>query len=333
MVLWPIVEPLTTGIEESNFKLFKDEIRNLFFYSLKNQDKIDEKLTIKKLPSTIDASITEFITELIRDFSISFYEDLLKDKSTEQILKSLNLLIYQQIIISWINYIIDKSITPLILLAVKSSALVDEIKQFIARVLLAIVQDTIKFDEAENQLKFTFTNEFNLSDELILFINSFIKTFASFKQKYGLEELAKIGEIVLNQLEHKRGQLDIVSSVRDPVFDRAKIIEEWTHNILEPASIGLRIAGNENYQSFIVKCKKHFELFLDKILTSDDFEKRLDKELKSFGGEDEELIKPIRDSITNSVRFLELARIDDPSLSLLIAIIDEERESTRRMCL
>ncbi len=55
--------------------------------------------------------------------------------------------------------------------------------------------------------------------------------------------------------------------------------------------------------------------------------------MKEFGGDDEELIMPIRESIAGSVRFLELARIDDPSLSLLLMITDEEREGTKRVCI
>lgn len=335
MVLWPIIEPLTTGIDQSSCDFFKSEIRGLFFQSIQNQGKSSEMVSIKHLPPTIDSRVTEFIIELIKDFTMSFYDDLIRNKSHEEIIKSLNLLIYQQIIIAWINFIIEKSITPLILLAVKTTSRIDNIKQFIARVLLAITQDNILYTEAENQLKFTFQNEFNLSDELILFINSFIKTFANFKEKYGLEELAKIGEQSLTQYDKLKNieKINLVKAVQDPVFDREKILNEWSQNILEPACIALRIAGNESYIDFISKSKKLFELFLDKILTSEDFEKRLDNELRSFGGDEEELIKPIRDSITNSVRFLELARIDDPSLSLLISIIDEERDSTRRTCL
>jgi len=335
MVLWPIIEPLTTNIDQSSCDLFKSEIRNLFFQSIQNQGRINEKITIEHLPITIDSRVSEFIMELIKDFTMSFYDDLLHDKSQEEIINSLNLLIYQQIIIAWINYIIEKSITPLVLLAAKTTSRIDKIKQFIARVLLAITQDNIQYTEAENQLKFTFQNEFNLSDELILFINSFIKTYANFKEKYGLEELAKIGEqsLVQNEKIRRIEKANLIKAVQDPIFDREKILMEWTQNILEPASIALRIAGNETYQDFIIKSKKLFELFLDQILTSEDFEKRLDDELRSFGGDEEELIKPIRDSITNSVRFLELARIDDPSLSLLISIIDEERESTRKTCI
>ncbi|NHK30272.1 MAG: hypothetical protein FK730_02900 [Asgard group archaeon] len=335
MVLWPIIEPLTIGIEQSSCDLFKSEIKNLFFQSIQKQGILNGKVVIKHLPKNIDSRVSEFIIELIRDFTMSFYDDLLRDKSQEQIISSLNLLIYQQIIIAWINYIIEKSITPLLLLAVKTTSRVDKIKQFIARVLLAISQDNIQFVEAENQLKFTFQNEFNMPEELILFITSFIKTFAKFKEKYGLEELAKIGEQSLRQLERMKSieKGNLIKAVQDPIFDREKILNEWTNNILEPACIALRIAGNEPYLEFVTKSKKLFELFLDKILTSEDFEKRLDKELRSFGGDDDELIKPIRESITNSVRFLELARIDDPSLGLLISIIDEEREGTKRTCI
>jgi hypothetical protein len=333
MVLWPIIEPLVPSIKEIAQDKFKEEVRILFFDSIQNPQTIKERNGFIKLPPYLDASIKEFITELIKDFSLSFYEDLLEGKSKQQIIKSLNLLIYQQIVLSWINYVVDKSITPLIILAVKSSRQIEEIKEFIARLLLAIAQDTVQYEEAKNQILFTFKNEYKLSEELTLFINAFIKTFANFKEKHGLEELAKIGEFSINQQKQTKSRIDLVKTVQDPIYDRDKIVNEWIQNILKPATIGLLIAGTDEYKTFIGKCQKHFELFLDKILTSDDFEKRLEEELLEFGGDDEELIKPIRETITNSVRFLELARIDDPSLSLLIAIIDEEREGTKRTCL
>ncbi len=39
---------------------------------------------------------------------------------------------------------------------------------------------------------------------------------------------------------------------------------------------------------------------------------------------------PIQDSIASSIKFLEIARIDDPSLSLLVFIMDEDVENARR---
>ena len=52
--------------------------------------------------------------------------------------------------------------------------------------------------------------------------------------------------------------------------------------------------------------------------------------MKKFGGEEEELYGPIRDAIASSIKFLELARIDDPSLSLLLMMSNDERELARR---
>ena len=152
-----------------------------------------------------------------------------------------------------------------------------------------------------------------------------------FKEKHGIDELARIGDELLkgSNLRQQKSQA-IVKSLQDPIYERDKLVVEWTKNILIPSCISLQIAGNTAYSNFIEKCKFNFGLFLDQILTADDFEKRLIDDLKKFGGEEEELMKPIHESIANSLRFLELARIDDPSLSILLTIIDEERENSRR---
>jgi len=183
-----------------------------------------------------------------------------------------------------------------------------------------------------NQISTILRNNYNISEELTVFVKSLIKTFAGYKEKYGFDELAKIGEESLKGVKTRQisKQNILTKSLSETLYDRERIINEWVNNILLPSCIVLRIAGEELYNNFVDKCKKNFDLFLDQALTAEDFEKRLNTDLRKFGGDEEELIMPIRESIASSIRFLEIARIDDPSLSLLVLIMDEEVENARK---
>ncbi len=333
-VVWPIIEPLTLEIDAKDYDQLKEEVWNLFFQSLqsnKRKTQIDNNF-LKKISSLKKMRISEFILDLINDFTESFYEELVYGKKPREIIDSITLLVYQQIIITWINQMIEQTITPLLLFSIKNSGKLEEVKQIIARVLLAIAQEQVNSKEAENQISTVLYNNYNLSENLVFFVKSLIKTFANYKEKYGFDELAKIGEESLKGMKSrfisKRHVLS--KSISNTLYDRERIINEWVKNILIPSCIVLRIAGDELYSNFVDKCKKNFDLFLDQALTAEDFEKRLDDDLKKFGGDDEELIMPVRESIASSIRFLEIARIDDPSLSLLVIIMDEEMENARK---
>ncbi|HUT80199.1 MAG TPA: hypothetical protein VMZ29_03275 [Candidatus Bathyarchaeia archaeon] len=330
-VIWSIIEPLIEDDDQSKYKETKDQIRNLFFETLENDGKSKNKLPRDIIIGT-DAMIGEFITQLINDFSTSFYEELLENKKIDDVLDSLNILTSQQIIISWIDQIIENSITPLLIFSLKIPQKIDTIKQIITRVLIAVVQGEIKASEAENKLVNDLSNNYDLTKELVLFIKSLVKTFAQFNEKYGLIELAKIGEesIKSSDILLKKTRSNVTKSIKETIYDKERILTEWAKNVLLPSCIGLRIADQKSYNEFIEISKKNFELFLDQALTADDFEKRVNEDLKKFGGDDEELISPIVESIVSSVRFLELARIDDPSLSLLVALTDEELENAKR---
>ncbi|NPE08956.1 MAG: hypothetical protein GNW80_11800 [Asgard group archaeon] len=312
----------------------KEEIWNLFYNSLQTNKRKSQSENdfLKKISTFKDVKISEFIFDLVNDFTESFYEELVIGKKPELILDAINLLVYQQIIISWINQIVEQTITPLLLFSIKSAGKIEEVKQIIARVLLAIAQDQVNSDEAMNQISTILINNYNVSEELTIFVKSLIKTFARYKEKYGFDELAKIGEESLKGMKPRqiRKQNILSKSLSDTLYDRERIVNEWVNNILLPSCIVLRIAGEELYNNFVDKCKKNFELFLDQALTAEDFEKRLNTDLRTFGGNEEELIMPIQDSIASSIKFLEIARIDDPSLSLLVFIMDEEVENARR---
>lgn len=333
-VVWPIIDPLTIDVEANDYTILKEEVWNLFFNSLQTNKRKSqsEKDFLKKIPTFKDVKISEFIFDLVNDFTESFHEELVFGKKPELILDAINLLVYQQIIISWINQIVEQTITPLLLFSIKSAGKIEEVKQIIARVLLAIAQDQVNSDEAMNQISTILRNNYNVSEELTVFVKSLIKTFASYKEKYGFDELAKIGEESLKGMKPRQvNKRNILSkSLSETLYDRERIVNEWVNNILLPSCIVLRIAGEELYNNFVDKCKKNFELFLDQALTAEDFEKRLNTDLRTFGGNEEELIMPIQDSIASSIKFLEIARIDDPSLSLLVLIMDEEVENARK---
>lgn len=313
--------------------MIKQEVWKLFYSKL--QKKNQQSNLLELIPPE-EARILDFISSLVDDFAESFYEEMIEEKDPKNVIDSITELINQQIILSWIELIIEQTITPLLIFTLKSQSQITEAQQILARVLLAVMQEKIGSEEAANQSGAILQNNYNLSEEAILFIQSFIKTIANFRYKNGMQELAKIGE---RALEASKKDAPLIRkkithiTLEDPIENRPRMISEWSKNVLEPACIGLKIAGEKLYTKFIEKCKENFELFLDQSLSADDFEKRLDKEMKKFGGDDEELILPIRESIAGSVRFLEIARIDDPSLSLLLMITDEEREGTKRMCL
>lgn len=335
-MLWPIVDPLVMDLTPSTASQLENEICHLFFAFLKNNKKVIQTKTkeIEKLSASNNINISEFVLDLIKEFTGSFYEELIDGRNRKTVLDEIELLINHQVIIAWVNLMVEQSITPLLVFSVKSYSKIEEIKQVIIRILLASMQDRISAEEAENQIGAVLTITYNLSEELTHFVKALVKTIIKYKEKHGFEELSKIGEESLKNAGNikARTRYTIPKTMKDPIHDRVRISNEWMQNILLPSSIGLRMAKKEQYANFIEKCKKSFELFLDQALTAEDFEKRLNEELKKFGGDEEELIMPIQESIASSVRFLEVARIDDPSLSMLLFIIDEEREDTRRTC-
>ncbi|MBN1329267.1 MAG: hypothetical protein JXA54_07315 [Candidatus Heimdallarchaeota archaeon] len=330
-VIWSIIEPLITEVDQTKYHEIKQTIRDLFFETLTSNGKAKNKLP-RKISIGTDALISEFITQLINDFSTSFYEDLMEYEKLNDILVSLNDLTSQQILISWIDQLVENSIAPLLIFSVKTPKKIDIIKQIITRVLIAIAQGEIKTIEAENKIVNDLSNNYNLTNELVLFIKSIVKTFAQFNGKYGLRELAKIGEESIKSADShlKKTTSNVTKSLNETIYEKERIITEWSKNVLLPASIGLRIAEKKSYNEFIENSRKNFELFLDQALTANDFEKRVNDDLKKFGGDDEELILSIVESIVSSVKFLELARIDDPSLSLLVVLGDEEIENAKR---
>ena len=337
LILWPIMEPTISDLDEADLIKLKDRVWQYFLLKIINisdKSSLDVKEFFQKKD---DSKRADFIANLIDDFIDSFYEELLESKNKEEIIDSLSQLVNQQIIIMWINQIVENSISPLLIFQVKKSSKIEEIKRILTRVLLAISQEIISSKEASNQISTILKINYELSDEIILFIKSFVKSIANFREKFGIQELVKIGEKSINFSDdftaNNFSRRNLTNIMKDTIYEREKIMNEWKKNILEPATIGLMIAGEKEYEEFITNCLKNFELFLNQTLSAEDFENRLDLDLKKFGGTDEELIEPIKNSIANSIRFLEIARIEDPSLGLLLMIIDEERENTRRSCL
>jgi len=316
-------------IPAENFVKLREEIWQLFFSTISNFGKESSPpidLTGVLSPEE-QPQITEFITGLVTDFTSAFHEEMMSAENPESVITSIKQMVDQQTVIMWLTQIVEQTIAPLLIFSVKAMGKVDEAKRILIRVLVATAIEQISSDEAAKQAETILKINYDLSDEIILFVKSIIKSVANFKEKHGIEELAKIGEKSIASSENLR------KSIEDPIFEREKLVNEWMKNILLPSSIGLQIAGEESYEKFIKKVQANFELFLDQKLSAEDFTERLDKELKEFGGEDEELISPIRESIAASTRFLEIARVDDPSLSLLLLIVEEERESTKRTCL
>lgn len=334
VVLWPIIEPLILDLDAKKIPVLKEKIWLFFFLNLQDKDTQKVKKEIMKLISNEQQGhIKEFITGLVSDFTNTFFEEVLENKDKQIVIDAMNQLIDQQLILNWIENLVERTFSPLLLFSIENQSKISDIQIVITKVLLAIIQEKISIEEAVSQVTTYLQYNHNLKDEILIFVKSIIRTVAKFKQQYGLHELAKIAELQISANRRKPSLIDqdtIANITNDVVSDREKLVDEWVKSILEPACIALKIAGKESYYKFITKCKDNFELFLDQTLSAEDFEKRLDKELKTFGGEDEELIQPIRESIASSVRFLEVARIDDPSLSVLLMLIEDERETAKK---
>jgi hypothetical protein len=339
MVLWPIIEPLLQTVQaEDQETALKTEVQKLFFTTLqKKKRQKSEKEKIRKLLDDKDQTSADFIFSLFEDFTASFYEEILQEENPGAVLKAIRLLINQQILIAWIEQLIEQSMGPILIFSISSVGKIEKAKQAITRILLATLKQEIKPEEATNQLEQTLQQDYQLGKEGLLFIKSLVQTVGRFRELYGLDELAKIGEqsliVPTDKLAFVRINKRAQEAIEDQIIDREQITEEWIKNIVKPATIGLRMAGEEKYNAFLDQCITNFQLFLDNTLSADDFEKRLRAELEKFGGSEEKLIKPIQDSIANAVKFLELARKDDPSLGLLLMLIDEEREETKRGCI
>ncbi|MHA1308760.1 MAG: hypothetical protein ACTSSB_14825 [Candidatus Heimdallarchaeota archaeon] len=337
IVLWPIVSPIVFDISAENYEKLREEIWQLFFSTISNFGKDIPPIDLTEVLSPEEQPrITEFITGLVTDFTSAFHEEMMSADDPETVITSIKQMVDQQTVIMWLTQIVEQTIAPLLIFSVKAMGKVDEAKRILIRILVATAIEQISSDEAAKQAETILKINYDLSDEIILFVKSTIKSIANFKEKHGIEELAKIGErsIASSSMTQRISQSEnLRKSIEDPIFEREKLVNEWMKNILLPSTIGLKIAGEESYEKFIKKVQANFELFLDQKLSAEDFTERLDKELKEFGGDDEELISPIRESIAASTRFLEIARVDDPSLSLLLLIVEEERESTKRTCL
>ena len=333
IILWPIIQPLISTFSSEKQKELEELTNKLFFAILmkeKETRKIENEIE-KTIPKEEGMQIALFIIGLVNDFTNSFQEEIIEKQEQKRIVKSLQQLIDQQIIINWTELTVQQSIMPLLIYSLKTQAKISDAQQTIMKIILAVIQEQVTAEEAGNQLETILRNNYNVPEEVNIFVQSFIRTIAVIIEKNGLTGLARIGEtsIIFDKKYIERNK-QLFQTVADPVVDRKKIINAWSKNILNPSSIGLKIGGKVLYEKFIQKCKENFELFLDQSLSAEDFEKRLDTELKKFGGEDEELIMPIRESIASSVRFLEVARIEDPSLGLLLMILDEEKENSKR---
>ncbi|MBD3192019.1 MAG: hypothetical protein GF308_15335 [Candidatus Heimdallarchaeota archaeon] len=296
-----------------------------------------EKQRLFKEKYGLETEISEFIFSLISDFSASFIEEMERENNPEVIIQAIQKLVYQEVIIQWVEQLVKRSIDPILFFSIKPFSKMKEAEQIITRILLAVAQEEISPEEAKNQTVTVLKNNFSLSDEAILVIKSIVITFCQIRKKHGLAGLARIGEQAFYLMEEEQKETQFlkqpINYSKDSITNRKEIIAEWSKNLLEPASIVLKIGGEQLYNQFIRNCQTNFELFLDQTLSAEDFEKRLKDELKKFGGDNEELIQPILDIIAGSVKFLEVARIDDPSLSLLLLVNENEKEATRRACL
>ncbi|MFW9922378.1 MAG: hypothetical protein ACFFDW_03715 [Candidatus Thorarchaeota archaeon] len=332
VVLWPIIYPLAANFEQNITEQLKEEIWHFFITKLQQKSAREIHKRIQKIISSDDkGKVDEFILGLVGDFTETFFEEMFHADNPTTTCEAIQQLIDQQLILKWVENIVERTFSPLLFFAIEKQSKITDLLQIITRIILVTIQDKIELQEAIAQLSMYINYNYKLKDELVGFIKSFVQSTVKFKEKYGMAELAKIAEIDLKTT----GTMPTTHRMKiklttDTILDRERVIDEWKKNILEPSCIGIKIAGDEAYNNFIEKCTNNFELFLDQTLTSDDFDKRLDNQLKSFGGDDEELIEPIRDTISNSIRFLEIARIDDPSLSFLLLLLDDERATSKR---
>lgn len=337
LILWPLINPLLSTFDPPELLEIKKEIQEFFLLKLSQDQWSKEKKQALREKYGLDIEIADFIFSLISDFCTSFIEEAENENNPEIIVQAIQKLVYQETVIQWIEQLVKRSIGPILLFSIKPFSKMKEAEQIITKILLAVAQEEISVEEAKNQTTTILRNNFSLSEEANLVIKSIVITFCQIREKYGLAGLAKIGEQAFYLMEEEKKKREFlkqsINYTKDPITNREEIITEWTKNLLEPASIVLKIGGEKLYHQFIKNCQTNFELFLDQKLSAEDFEKRLKEDLKKFGGNEEELIQPIIDVIAGSVKFLEVARIDDPSLSLLLLVNENEREATRRACL
>jgi len=179
--------------------------------------------------------ITEFITGLVTDFTSAFHEEMMSAENPESVITSIKQMVDQQTVIMWLTQIVEQTIAPLLIFSVKAMGKVDEAKRILIRVLVATAIEQISSDEAAKQAETILKINYDLSDEIILFVKSIIKSVANFKEKHGIEELAKIGEksIASSSITKRITQSEnLRKSIEDPIFEREKLVNEWRKVLL-----------------------------------------------------------------------------------------------------
>ncbi|MEA2070445.1 MAG: hypothetical protein U9O98_04060 [Asgard group archaeon] len=337
-VIWSIIQPLIIPKNQEDYSHIKSEIQKQFFNILQIEkvSSRTKKQIIQNITQYLGDKdiIGDFIIGLLIDFSKSFQEDLLSKKNEQAILSSITKLINQQILMQFVDDFVIKTFSPVLMFSLKSLNDVKPALEAIKRVIIQLLQENISPEEAENKVQLLLQQNYHLPEESALLVSSIIRSIGSFAQKQGIDNFSIIAEEYLlpdhNLSTYQQLLKKLQTELEEPITHRDKITSIWIQTILEPATIGLTMAGKQKYQEFTKRCKQLFQLILDQSLTADDFEMRLQKLFEIYDSEDIEEFKPIQQAIVSSIRFIELARIDDPQLEILLNLYEEDLEYQKK---
>ncbi|MFX1519692.1 MAG: hypothetical protein ACFFCD_07215 [Promethearchaeota archaeon] len=324
-VLWPtIIERLVLTLSPKKRTLLYENLLKSFKNALSTPATEGDILSFVKrtfVTVSIDDALQKFIVSSLTTFAKQFRTEMESDTDNKKRIRELQGLTAEWILITFFNRELMETVFTLLTLHLRNYESALHIRAMFMEIFKAYITEELTFEEAHDVIEELLEEENIDFTPLIL---SFILPFLDTIQESGKLKVA-------NTLKTKIPPEVPFSETLDRLDDPNLIFESYA----ETVNVTLAFLKALNLESDLEKIKENtltgFRLVVDGILTINDFEKRVKKEVEKIPQLPDATKAHIIASIVAAAEFIYSEKKVDPTLTHFTKWIAERIEERKRL--
>jgi hypothetical protein len=324
-VLWPIIERLVLTLSPKKRILLYEKLLTSFKNALSTPATEEDILSFIKrtfVTVNIDDALQKFIVNSLNTFAMQFRTEIGRETNNKEHIQELQGLTAEWILITFFDRELMENIFTLLTLRLRNYESALYIRALFMEIFKAYITEELTFKEAHNIIE-ELLEEKNI--DFAPLILSFILPFLDTIQESGKLKVA-------NVLKTKIPPKVPLSETLDRLDDPNLIFESYA----ETVNVTLAFLKALNLEKVdLEKIKENtlagFRLLIDELLTIDDFEKRVKKDLEHISQLPDRSKAHIIASIVAAAEFIYSEKKVDPSLTHFAKWIAERLEERNRL--
>ena len=321
-VLWPIIERLVLTLSPKKRTLLYEKLLKSFKNALSTPTTEEDILSFVKrtfISANIDDALQNFIVNSITTFAKQFRVEMDSNMDASERMHELQELTAEWILITFFDRELMETVFTLLSLRLRNYESVLHIRARIMAVFKAFIAEDITFEEAHDTIE-GLLEDIDFAPLVLSFILPFLDT---------VRDLGK--QTVAQTLKTKIPPELPLSETLDRLDDPTLIFESYA----ETVNVTLAFLKALNLESNLEKIKKNtlegFRLVVNGLLTIDDFEKRVKKELEQIPQLPDASKAHIIASIVAAAEFIYSEKKMDPTLTNFTKWMAERIEQRNRL--